>query len=227
MTEYLEFAFSGVNIAYTTLLILILVYWSIVILGLIDLDAFDLDLDVDAGGFDADADFDADVAAEGAAEGSAGGFSFLAFFNVGEVPIMFFVSIVVLAMWIVSMQINGWLDAVQIDGVQQNRGWIAAALAIPNFIFALFVAKFVVLPLKRLRREHKPVTEHDGKPCLVKSLEVTEKYGQVEIPTDESPLLLNARTEHGEVLHKNDAAQIVRHVFGNEDNYYLVTKLRE
>ena len=91
MMELVEHAFSGVNLLYTILLMMVLVYWLIVILGLIDLDAFDLDLDADVdGGLDA----------------HEGGFSWLAYFNVGEAPIMFFVSIVTLVMWVVSMQVN-------------------------------------------------------------------------------------------------------------------------
>src|SRR5688500_13547879 len=100
MTEFVETAFAGVNVVYTTLLIIVLIYWCIVILGLLDIDSFDLDADV--GG---DLDVDAGAA------GHAGGFSWLAFFNVGEVPIMFFASIVVLTMWVVSLQINLWLDS--------------------------------------------------------------------------------------------------------------------
>ena len=231
MIELYEAAFSGINVAYTVLLILVLLYWCIVMLGIVDLNLFDVDLDVgggagtdfDVGGVDVHADVDASIDVDGAAE-SVGGFSWLAYFNMGEVPIMIYATIVVLVMWIVSVQTNHWLDSVQVPWIQSHRGWVAAGLALPNFVFGMHVAKFLMLPVKRLKREHTIVTTHDGKLCLVRSLEVNNKYGQVEIPTDESPLLLNARTEGDEELHKGDAASIVRHVATDHENYYIVTK---
>ena len=42
-----EAAFSSVNLPYTILLIVILVYWCVVIIGLVDIDAFDIDLETD------------------------------------------------------------------------------------------------------------------------------------------------------------------------------------
>ena len=48
MSEIIQAAFSGVNLVYTILLIVMLVYWCIVLLGVIDLDPLGIDLDVDA-----------------------------------------------------------------------------------------------------------------------------------------------------------------------------------
>jgi hypothetical protein len=219
MLELLEAAFSGVNIVYSMLLILVLIYWCIVILGVLDLDAFDLDADVDVGGdFDLDGDIDAGV------EGTEGAFSWLAFFNVGEVPIMFFVTIVALTMWVVSVQANSVLDKHATGWVADHRGLVAAALAVPNLIFALFLAKFLVLPVKKMRQRPAQVTKLEGKVCLVTSPEVTDKYGWCETPKEEGSLILNARTQNGEILKKGDAAEVIEHVVGGDEDFYVVTK---
>jgi hypothetical protein len=222
MLELYEAAFSGVNVVYTTLLLLTLLYWVIVILGVIDLDAFGLDFDVDAdaGGLDADG-IDAH---DGGLTGSAGGFSWLAFFNVGEAPIMFYASIVVLTMWIVSIQSHHWIDAYGPSWASEYHGLVAAGLAVPNFIFALFVAKFLMLPIKRLRQRAPQRTKLVGKVANVTSLEITDQIGRVEMPKQEGSLILNARTEGGEVLQKGDAVEIVRRVESGNGEYFVVTK---
>lgn len=218
MTELFHAAFSGLNILYTVPLLLVLLYWCIVILGVIDFDAFDLDLDFD---MDADLDVDADVDFDA---GGAGGFSLLAFFNVGEAPLMFFISILLLVMWSISVQTNYLLDVNGPASIENYRGWIALGLAIPNLVFSLFVTKFAVLPFKWAKKEHKPSTKLLGKACLVKSTEVNERFGQVEVPTDQSSLLLNARTQEGETLAKGEAATILEHVYNDHDNYYVVAR---
>ena len=209
MMELVEQAFSGVNLLYTILLLMVLVYWLIVILGLIDLDAFDLDLDADVdGGLDA----------------HEGGFSWLAYFNVGEAPIMFFVSIVALVMWVVSMQVNSWLDSAATSTLAANRGWLAVAIAPLNLAFALFVAKFLMLPARRLRGREARRPSLIGKTCLVTSLEVTDAKGRCELPKHDHSLILEARTRNGEVLHKGDPAEIVETIVDGDHEYFIVTR---
>ena len=212
MAELYEAAFSGVNVVYSTMLMLICIYWLVVILGVIDFDTLDVDLDVDA-----DADIDGDFGG-GTTEG---GFSWLAYFNVAEVPIMFYMTIVTLVMWVVSVQVNRWLDAW---GVDAYRGWIAVGLAVPNLIFALHVAKFLLYPVKRMNRRQPQITRLDGKTCLVTSLEVNGDYGRCEMPKEESSLILEARTRNGEILRQGDPAVIVEHVDEGSANYFVVTK---
>lgn len=226
MYELYEAAFSGVNVVYTTLLLLTVVYWLIVILGIIDLDTFDLDLDLDldvdadVGGFDADGGVDVD----GGIEGTAGGFSWLAFFNVGEAPIMIFISIVALSMWIVSIQLNHWIEAYGPSWMNDYQGWVAAGLVVPNFVFSLFVAKFLLLPAKRLRERKPQLTKLVGKVGNVTSLEITDQIGRVELPKHEGSLILNARTRGGEVLKKGDAAEILERVESRNGEHFIVTK---
>ena len=61
-----------------------------------------------------------------------------------------------------------------------------------------------------------------GKVGVVKSLELTEKFGRCEIPTDTAPLIVNARTESGEVLQQGDPIVVVKHLA--EEGFHIVTK---
>ena len=218
MLELYEAAFSSVNAVYSTLLVVTCVYWLVVILGVIDLDTLDLNLDVDA---DVDAGLDVDGDGDFGAATSQGGFSWLAYFNVAEVPIMFFATIVVLVMWIVSLQVNRWLD---VWGVEHYRGWLAVGLALPNFVFAMHVAKFLLYPVKRMNRRKQQITRLDGKTCLVTTLEVTSEFGRCEMPKEEGSLILEARTRNGEVLKKGEPAVVLEHVEQGSRSYYVVTK---
>jgi hypothetical protein len=219
MIELFEAAFSNVNLAYTILLIVMLAYWGIVLLGVVDLDPFGFDLDGGAG-TDAGADVGGDVGSGDV--GGSDGFSWLNFFNVGEVPIMIYGSILIITMWIVSLQVNHWLDSY--SPVAAHRGWIAAALALPNLLFAAFLAKLLLTPVRRMRHQRPQYTRLEGKTCLVTSLEVNETFGRCELPKVDGSLILNVRTRGGEVLQKGDAVEILERVEDGDAEYYVVTR---
>lgn len=213
MYDLYQNAFSAANAPYTIILILVVVYWLLVIIGLFNLDTFDIDVDADPG-IDLGGDFDADVDADVGDVSGAGGFSMLGFLNVGEVPIMFYVSIVALLMWVTSMQLNEWFNP-------GHNAWFAIALAVPNFVAALAITKFLLEPVKYYKRRRPPKSTLVGKICVVKSLEVTEEFGRCEVATESAPIIVNARTENGEVLKQGDAAIVVRAL---PEGFHIVTK---
>ena len=201
-------AFSAVNVAYTVLLIVLVVYWLLVIVGLADIDAFDIDIDADF-----DADLDVDVDAPGHVPGL--GQQTLGFLNIGEVPVMFYVSIVALSMWVGSIKINEWLGNSNI--------WLALVLAVPNLIVGLMVAKAVTQPFRWMNLRKDIKNEFEGRQCLVSTGEVTEKFGECEIVDGDTPIKVFARTRGGETLKKGDAATIVARLT-RDKNIYVVTK---
>ena len=91
-----------VNLPASFLLGLVLLYWLMVILGVLGMDAFDLDLD-------ADLDFDVEADVDGHFEGSVFG-KVLDFFHLGDVPIMIVVSFFVLNMWIITIVSNHYFN---------------------------------------------------------------------------------------------------------------------
>ena len=129
MKELIENAFTGVNIIPTVLLILSLIYWLTVIIGIIDLDFFDFDLNID-----------------GDLGNSMEGFqSILAFFNLKEIPIMVLASLISLVFWILSMFVK--VLPIPVGGL------INGLLLIPLFIVSLFVAKIITIPLKGIFKQ--------------------------------------------------------------------------
>ena len=205
MRELLEASLSAANLPLTVALGLIVLYWVSVILGALDINAFDFDLDPDVDlDTDVEIDTDADVDADAGAPGSIG-IVVLRFFHVGRVPIMILLSFLVLSLWTISLLANDFLG---------NRGFVISAfLLIPNIVVSLFVTKFCTLPIRaifdQLEDTGGGTIEARGQLCVIKSLRVDGKGGQAEVKTGAAPLLLNVRTRNGEVIQRGEEAVVV------------------
>ena len=201
MKELIENAFAGVNIIPTVLLILSLIYWLTVIIGIIDLDLFDFDIDGDLGN-------------------TMEGFqSILAFFNLKEIPIMVLASVISLVFWILAM----FLKILPIP----SGGLINGLLLIPLFIASLFVAKFITIPLKGLFKENYnelPELEEEVVGRLVNVICNIEdgRLGQAEIERDGANILINVKSEFKEdVFYKNEEAYVSKKD-DKKSLYYIV-----
>ena len=108
MNELIQTAFAPVNLVYTFLLILVLIYWLFIIIGALDFGSLDLDFDIDADvDVDMDIDVDADIDTDVEAGSGAGWFiGFLHFFNFGKMPFMVIMSFLILFSWTFSMLAN-------------------------------------------------------------------------------------------------------------------------
>jgi hypothetical protein len=204
MLELLQAAFSPVNVALTVLLILTVVYWLAVILGALDIDFLNVEVDADA---DVDVDVDADAGADADADLHAGGLrALLGFFYIGEVPVMVLASILVLAMWMMSVTANA---------IFNPHG--SLLLGVPIFLAVLaaglVVLKVVGLPLRRLfnafTRDYNAPQKVIGRLCIVTTTSVSDRLGQAEIRGRVAPIVLTVKTEGGAELHRGDEAVVV------------------
>ncbi len=204
MVEFVTAAFAPVNVVFTVLLLLTGLYWITVILGVLDVNLFDVDLPDSGPEFDVDAGADADLDAMdvGALR------SVLHFFYIGEVPTMILVSILVLSLWTVSMLGNYYLNP---------RG--SLLLAVPIFLGNLTVSAFVVkvlgVPLRRLytvlSKDYNAPSDVMGRICTITTTHVTkEKMGQAEVPTKGAPIVLNVLSLDDHAFQKGDEAVIVQ-----------------
>jgi len=202
MQELIQAIQSPVNFALTVLLACFLMYWLVVVFGVIGLDALDFDFDIDAD-VDADVDVDLDI-------GSAGSLGFLdvlRFFNVGEVPLMLLLSLFTLIMWVIGMLAHPWAGGGSV--------LVQILMLVPMGIAALFVTKFVSYPLKRVfarmkEDERAGQVELIGQRCRISSAAVDHVKGQAEFETAGAPLKLNVKTaEEGQTLSRGDEAVIV------------------
>lgn len=204
MSELLQAAFSTVNILPTAMLAFVLVYWIAVIFGLLDLDFLDIEVetgnDVNAGGISAIAWLN----------------SALAFFNLGKIPLMVFLTFVALPFWTISILVNYYLHN---DSVV-----IGMLYLLPGLVVALFISKVLTMPFIKLfaalEIEHESAATVIGQICTVVLPANTTELGQASVKTKGSPLLLNVKTTMGSSLKKGETALVID--YNNENNFYLI-----
>lgn len=221
MSSFVEAILAPSNLWLTVLLGLCCVYWLIVVVGGISADALDIDLDVDADpGVDVDSALDSAI--ESAADSHTGAGTdtshpsvrdigvatgVLRFFNLGDVPLMVVLTVLLLVMWSLSVALypitRSWTPLAQF------------AMLAPLFVVATLLMKVATWPVKKLframREEERQAQRLEliGKVCRVISSQVTPTVGQAEFPTSGAPLLLNVRTKNNDALSRGDEAVIV------------------
>lgn len=219
MGELLEAAFTTANLFYTVLLIIVFIYWLTVFIGVLDLGSFDFDIDTDVDvdvdiDVDADIDADTDVDAEG---GLNPALAFLAFFNLGKVPFMIFLSFLALFLWVGALLGGYYLeDKIPMFGL----AWV-----VPNLLLSLSLTKFCTTPLKSLfqdeENEFKTNQDIIGKIGTATLQIDDESISQLSIPSqDGAPLLVRAKAVEGKEVLKGYQAIVVHHE--EEGNYFLV-----
>ena len=218
MQELLQAAIHPVNIVFTVLLVFVLLYWLSVILGAIDLGAFDLDLDLDA-----DLEVDADIEAEVEAVSNVGWLAgALHFFNFGKLPFMVVMTFLVLSMWSISLMANHYLG----DGT----ALFALAILIPNLFVSLVITKVVTTPLVPVFSTldgSVEAVDYEGQECTITLSATQDKMGQAEVIVDGSPLLINVKlTGQGQMrISKGEKALVLRRA--PQGNYFLIKHFQE
>lgn len=134
MNEFIHYIFSPANIIPTGILTFCVLYWLIVIIGIIDLDMIDIDIDVDV---------DADVEVGGSGEmGVAWMSKLLHFFNLGRIPFMLWLSIIILITWFLTIFTNNLL--------LNGTFLIGLLVFIVALIISVVIAKPLMFPLVKM-----------------------------------------------------------------------------
>ena len=195
MIEFLQELVSSVNLPITVLLGLTLCYWMLVILGVLGAEAIDFDFGLDA---------DIDVGMDADADGLFG--DALHFMHMGDTPVMIIGTVFVFFLWICTVVSNHYLNS-------DCSYWLSAIYLVPNLIVSLLLTKLVIMPLVAMsKHDYKAEFKREemiGMAGVVKTTEVNETFGQIEIFSDGPPIVVNARTSGGPHLSKGDRAKIV------------------
>jgi hypothetical protein len=205
MLELLNAAVSSVNIIPTALLVIILLYWITVIIGLADVNLYDIDeIDLDSNVDGGDVHFSVDWLNH-----------ILLFFNITQIPLMLFLTFLILPIWVISVLGNYYLG---------NTSFIfSLVLLLPNFFASLFISKILTTPFVKLfayMNKEEEEEEVIGKICITMVTISNERIGQAKVNTRESPLLLNVKTKPGTTLKAGETGLIVDYI--RERNIYLI-----
>ncbi len=214
MVEFLTDSFQGPALVASTLVCCVMAYWAMVTLGAVDIDAIDIDFDLDTDIDGPDVDVDTGHHHSPLSVGMMG----LRFFNLGEVPLMVWMTFFAISTWALTMLFDrGMSDADTFEGIK--------ALA-RNGGIALFLAKFMTQPLKGyfVTPEISKSSDLLGNTCIVTTSEVTNKHGQASYATEASPLVINVRTEDDQhVALKGETVRIVD--FEPERNTFIIQRV--
>ncbi|MEO1856895.1 MAG: hypothetical protein ABGY95_05965 [Rubritalea sp.] len=169
-----------------------------------------------ADGFDIDLDADLET------DGVGGIFDgFLHFVNADKVPTMLVLSFCSISMWMTGVSLTTLFNP-------EYNNWIGLGILAGGFVVSVVVTRFAVMPFIPLFRLLKQGEDNgvkvEGHKGTVKSIELTEKFGQVEIIGHDGPLQLNAKLIEGsEALKRGDAVVVIER--SEDGKYYSVAKL--
>jgi hypothetical protein len=199
MKELIGEALSAHQLPVTVLLGVVMVYWLLVVFGLVDLegDVFEL--------------------GDGGGDGHVGGSTAMggAWVTVGKwlgfskVPIAVWGSFAVLFAWLASLILN-----YRFNGDPGARDVSRAMLLmVPSSVISLVLTKLVTLPVGKLfaamADADTEAMEVIGKVGTVMTGTVDERYGQIQLAGHASPLLLDVRVMPGAaVLNKGESARV-------------------
>lgn len=198
------------NLPFTIMLGLVLLYWTLSILGSIFGAAFDFDLDVDGeGGVDSD--------------GSGFFARFSRALSDGEAPFTVSLTFFITLMWSAMMLLNYFFNPVSVWGI--GIAIMAGSLAI-----AWYVTRVVMRFFARLIRRIFGITSQKetfiGAVGTVTTGEVTDSFGEIVVSHDGVPCKFSVQLDAGEhLLSKGDHAKIVRK--SDDGRRYIVIATEE
>lgn len=203
LTELLRFAFTGVNIIPTVILILMQCYWLIAITGFFDFEFLDIDVDL-----------------EGAdAVGPLGAIA--VFINIGQVPVALVFSLIVLNFWILAMLMYFLPIAA--------GGFINGVLLLPALIASIYITKNEIKPLKNIFKERKTFDDIEHKVLTRRCTLMCDLeegiLGQARVKQKGASIVVNVKPEFKEESFKKGEIAFVFRKDNEKDIYYIAKSL--
>jgi hypothetical protein len=222
MGSFFESILSYPTVIYTTLLGVVLVYWLLAMVGLVDFESGgpDLGLDVDAGS-DISLDTHHDLPDGEAADASALA-GYLIAIGLGGVPFSVVVSLLALYSWAISSIAAIWLLQYVPTSVLQFL--VGTGVLVGAFLFSLPLAAATVRPLRKLFVSHGAISNFSlvGMRCKVLTGSVDEKFGRAEVPNRGAGYHIRVVAETPNTLARDSIALIVEY-----DETAMVYRIQE
>lgn len=219
--EYIKYAFTGVNILSSSLILIIIFYWIMTIIGFFSVDSFNIDFGVDVDlDIDVDVDLDANIDTGNAELNDVSIFvKFLNFSNIGVIPFMTYLSIFSLVLWTLSM-------LTYYTKIYPNS-LVGFLIFFISFILSIFITKLITTPLVPLFKkvEMKEDISVLGNLCTLKSDIDETIIGIAELDIKDVEIIINVKSLNGSIK-KGEKAIIVskdeeKNVYSIEKNIYF------
>jgi hypothetical protein len=212
MEQLLEVASQFPTVIYSTVLGVVVVYWLIGMLGLVDLGlAADADLELDV-------DSDVDV--------SVGGLTgFMLTFGLTGVPFTLVISIITLICWLISFYLQFYILNWLPDGWLYYLMGSFASFVI--FVISLPLTAIVIRPLKGMFKSvETTLSDHlVGNSATIVTGTVSETFGQARLFNNGAEMLLDVRCDPEHSLKKGDKVLLIEYL--TEKYAYIVAPYSE
>ena len=187
---------------WSTLLVVLVLYWILVSIGM---------LDIDIGGADLDLDLDADAQVTGIA-------GLLATLGLQGVPLPVVMTLLVANGWILSY----FGSLFFVPDVALAGLLLGLVVLVASAVIAVPFTSWQIKPLRKLFQKSLRKPLHiavQGQVCRVRSSRCDEQSGEAEVNYEGASLLVKIRTSEGP-FKKGDSVVIVKH--DAEQNVFFV-----
>lgn len=192
MNLFFQNSLAFPSIIFSALLIIISFYWLCAAFGLLDIDLFNIDSELDI-----------NVDATGLA-------GWLTKLGLAGIPVTIILTFFTLFGWFISYFTNYWIiSAIETNFIRYLTGFVA--FIITSFI-ALNLTAVCLKPIrKKLMSRNKPKSVHQlvGKLALVRSINVTKNKGEAVLEDGGAGLILQIRAPETENIKRGDSVVII------------------
>lgn len=199
-------------VLYTFGLVLVVLYWLVASLGLLDIDALDLPDP------ESDMDLDAGVGAEGLA-------GLLLKVGLNGVPLTIVLSLLILLSWMISYFASFLLMPIVPGAVL----WflVGTAILIGAWVVAVPITAALIKPLKPLFAKTKGHSRTSvlGQVAIIRTSRVDEAFGEADFNDGGAGLVLKVRAETPNEFKRGDRAVLLEYL--ETDNAYRVIPERD
>lgn len=196
MTSFFDAATSYPTLLYTLLLGVMLFYWLLALVGVVD---------IDSGGLNIEGDLQADASVDDLGELAA----FLVALGLSGVPFSVVVTLLTLFAWTVSCLAGMWLIPLLPTYPIQLVGGTVVLVA--SLALAIPATARCIRPLRGLFVTHRALSNGSlvGQDCTVLTGSVDEKFGRAEVATRGAALNISVWAETPNQLGKGSPARII------------------
>lgn len=205
MEQLFDVASQFPTVIYSVLLGIVVIYWIVGMLGLIDLD------------FSGDAEIDVDVDASASVGGLTG--LFLTFGLTG-VPFTLVISIIILVCWLISFYLQFYILTWLPEGILYYV--VGAVSDIVVFLISLPMTAFILRPLKGMFNSVETTTSNNlvGKNATIVTGTVSESFGQARLFNEGAEILVDVRCDPQHNMSTGDKVLVIEYL---QDNHaYIV-----
>ncbi|PTU75846.1 OB-fold-containig protein [Pseudomonas mangrovi] len=205
--EFLQIVLSFPTLLFTGMFCLVMIYWLVVALGVVDIDLLD---------------FGVDSAAEaaGQTEGLAGLLSKL---KLNDVPVTVVLTLLTMVGWLITYLCEVWLLRHLPLGILRYP--LGLLVAVGALMLAVPVCSALCRPLRALFRKAETTTSKSvlGQVAIVRSGKVTLSQGEAVLEDGGAGLILRVRADEAKGFKRGDRVVLLEYL-GPEHAYRVISE---